>query len=104
MTEVPCPELCPDCPLAQAVPSRPRQLEQSDRFIALGDISPRGNSVSFDFENGRPTGRHLMEVGLVPKGGGDGLGFWVDCSLGLSGVARAIEKCEGPKSRRKGLL
>lgn len=104
MNTIACPELCADCPLAVSVPAQSRQLEQSERFIAKGKIrhDRKGDSVSFDFENGRPTGPHLVEVGLVPEGGGDGLGFWVDSSLGLSGAARSIQECHGPK--RTGFL
>ena len=104
MNKIPCPELCVDCPLVELVPSKSRELEQSDNFISRGNVSPRGNSVSFDFEYGRPVGPHLVEVGLVPEGGGDGAGFWVDSSLGLSGVAQTFEECRGPKFKRKGLL
>ncbi len=104
MNKVACPELCVDCPLIEVVPSKSRELEQSDNFIAHGNVSPRGDKVSFDFEYGRPVGQHLVEVGLVPEGGGSGLGFWVDSSLGLRGVAHALEECKGPKLKRKGLL
>jgi hypothetical protein len=104
MSTVACPELCPDCPLAQYVPTDKRQLEQSDGFIAKGTVSPKGNSVSFDFEGGRPVGSHLVEIGLVPDGGGDGVGFWVDSSVGLSGVAHEIENCKGPRNKRHGFL
>jgi hypothetical protein len=106
MTTIKCPELCPDCPLAEAVPSNPRELETSENFIAKGTIThtTKGDTASFDFEHGRPTGPYLVEVGLVPEGGGIGLGFWVDDSLGLVGVARAIENCEGPKKKRSGFM
>lgn len=107
MNSIPSPELCANCPLAEAVPGEKRQLEQSEQFIAKGVITHRrkdGDSVSFDFENGRPVGPHVVEIGLVPEGGGDGMGFWVDSSIGLSGAAKAIENCKGPKNQRYGFL
>jgi len=104
MNTIKCPELCADCPLAELVPAKSRELERSGNFIAKGNISPKADRVSFDFENGQPVGEHMIEVGLVPEGGGNGVGFWVDSSLGLSGVARAIEQCKGPKQKRAGFL
>lgn len=104
MNSIPCPELCNDCPLIQSVPSEPRELEQSENFIAKGNISPSGDRATFDFEYGRPVGPHLVELGFVPEGGGVGLGFWVDSSLGLRGVAKVFEDCSGPRNKRKGFL
>ena len=99
-----CPELCPDYPLGQFVPSEKRELELSDNFIPEGTVNPVDKSISFDFEYGRPVGPHLVEVGLVPEGGGEGIGFWVDSSVGLSGMVRVIENCGGPKGKRSGFL
>jgi hypothetical protein len=106
MERIPCPELCPDCPLAEVMPAESRQLEQSKEFIAKGKVvhHPEGDKVTFDFERGRPVGRHLIEVGLIPEGGDQGLGFWVDSSLSLSDIASEFEICTGPKYTRVGFL
>ncbi len=106
-----CPELCLDCPLASQIPA-PRVLEQSDnsRIVSIEPdivrVPGRGTTISFDFEHGIPIQPHkkVVEVGILSDGSDEGLGFWVNESLGLSGVARAFEACNGPKNVRKGFL
>lgn len=102
MSRMLCPEPCDDCPLRELVPAERYELEQSEKTIAKGNISPKGNSVSFDFENGKPIGPHLVEVGFLPEGSNDGIGFWVDSGVAMSGVAKEIVNCSRPK--RTGFL
>src|SRR5579872_2325512 len=105
MNRVSCPELCPDCPLAPHIPE-PRVLEQGGGFRALGTIvnTPTGSTASFDFENGRPVGPHLIEIGLLSEDSSYGRGYWVKDNVGLSGVTDAFEDCQGPETKRTGLL
>jgi hypothetical protein len=79
-------------------------LERSDRFIAKGTVSQNSDKVSFEFVDGRPVSRHLVEVGLVPEGGDQCLGFWVDSPANLEDLAKEFEVCTGPIYRRTGLL
>ncbi len=111
MRRLPCPELCLDCPLVSQVPA-PRVLEQSDnsRIVSIESdivrVPGRGTTISLDFEHGIPVQSHksVVEVGILSEGSDEGLGFWVNDSLGLSGVVRAFEACNRPRNVRKGFL
>lgn len=111
MNRYPCPELCQDCPLASQIPA-PRVLEQSDnsRIVSVEPdivrVPGQGTIISLDFEHGIPVQPHkrMIEVGMLSEDSDEGLGFWVDSSLGVDGVVRAFGNCKGPKTARKGFL
>ncbi|MGC1177418.1 MAG: hypothetical protein WA843_05090 [Candidatus Saccharimonadales bacterium] len=101
MNKIPCPELCPDCPLLEYAPNEPRHLKVvGERTIP--EVTTDGHSVTIGWEY--KTGPKEKEVAIMSEGAKSGPAFWVKERIGLPIVRQAFESCKQPTVLKSGFL
>lgn len=109
--EMPCVELCPDCPLRDMLPDgaefpdKPRHLEQVGERTLPATYSYSGSDGSMGVGIEYGAGPRQTEVAILSEGVKTGPAFWAREGTWSSGaVQRAFEDCDEPTQIRYGFL